>query len=78
MSLISGRMFRKALHSKVAPDSAVFNSSVRNKQLLTADSSPMPTTHAVQAELKLNGPVIPFDFLVVEKLGYDTVMLTRT
>ena len=34
----------------------------------------MPATHAVQAELKINGLVIPFDFLVVEKLGYDLIL----
>jgi hypothetical protein len=34
----------------------------------------MPATHAVQAELKINGLVIPLDFLVVEKLGYDLIL----
>jgi len=42
----------------------------------------MPTTHAVLAELKVNGLAIPFDFLVVEKLGYDVIigddLLTHT
>ena len=34
----------------------------------------MPATHAVQAELKINGLAFPFDFLVVEKLGYDVIL----
>jgi hypothetical protein len=43
------------------------------RRLLTADASPMEVTATLQADLKIQGLIIPFSFLVIDKLGYDCI-----
>jgi hypothetical protein len=45
-----------------------------DRNLLTADSSPMPVIASFETEIKINGLTIPIMFDVVEGLGYDCII----
>jgi hypothetical protein len=71
--LISGILYRKIL-SKTRKSQANSFPHTGLRKLLTADASPMKVSATLQADLKIQGLIIPFLFLVIEKLGYDSIL----
>jgi hypothetical protein len=71
--LISGTLYRKIL-SKTRKLQANSIPHTGLRKLLTADASPMEVSATLQADLKIQGLIIPFLFLVIEKLGYDCIL----
>jgi hypothetical protein len=71
--LVSGTLYRKIL-SKMRKPQVNSRPQTEFRRLLTADASPMEVTATLQADLKIQGLIIPFSFLVIEKLGYDCIL----
>jgi hypothetical protein len=71
--LISGILYQKIL-SKTRKSQANSFPHAGLRKLLTADASPMKVSATLQADLKIQGLIIPFLFLVIEKLGYDGIL----
>jgi hypothetical protein len=71
--LLSGILYWKIL---LKTRKSLANSFPRKglRKLSTADASPMGVSSTLQADLKIQGLIIPFLFVVIEKLGYDCVL----
>jgi hypothetical protein len=69
---ISGNLYRKILaKTRKLQANSIPHTGLR--KLLTADASPMEVSATLQADLKIQGLIIPFLFLVIEKLGYECI-----
>lgn len=72
-SLLSGKLYQKLLSRRGFKGTTPIH-KFENRKLLAADSSPMRVTASVETEVKINGLVIPFDFLVIDSLSYDCLL----
>lgn len=72
-SIISGKLYRRILNSMKNGASQLVSRS-ENRNLLTADTSPMKVTASVDTEIKINGLLIPYTFVVIETIAYDLIL----
>ena len=72
-SLLSGKLYQKLLAKRGQKGPQLVHKT-ENRKLLSADSSPMTVTASVEADVKINGLVIPFNFFVINQLTYDCII----
>lgn len=62
-------------YNKMLRQKAQFNTlDFERKPTVKADSSPMDVRGKIQAEMKLVGIMIPAEFLIIDRLGYDVII----
>ena len=66
-------MYRKLI-ARQTSRGALPSHKIENRKLLAADSAPMKVIASFDAEVKANGLMMPFTFLVIESLTHDCIL----